>query len=165
MIEKPLPEAASRSRGLHVPASSGTHTWLSGDAYTIKIDSEASGGSLTVLEASVPPGAGPPLHRHADADEAFYLLAGELEVTVDGATHHAGPGDFVFVPRETPHRFRNPGLHTARQLLLFTPSGVEGFFVEAGQRPTPGLPPPLPQDEDSEAVARIGERYHLFQAE
>ncbi|MFD4694484.1 cupin domain-containing protein [Streptomyces sp. NPDC058463] len=148
-----------------MPAGEGPAVWLSGDVYTVKLKHEESGGSLTLLEASVPPGGGPPLHIHADADEAFYLLSGELDITTRESTYHVRPGDFVFVPKGTAHRFRNNGLHPARQLLLFTPSGVDRFFLEAGRKAEPGTPPPPPEDEDLEYVAGVGERYHLLQAE
>ncbi|HZF92284.1 cupin domain-containing protein [Streptomyces sp.] len=149
---------------LHIPAGEGRSVWLSGDVYTVKLTHEESGGSLTFLEASVPPGGGPPLHIHADADEAFYLLSGELDITARGRTYAVRPGDFVFIPKGTPHRFRNNGIHTARQLLLFSPSGVDRFFLEAGSPPVPGTPPPPPETEDLPRVVAIGERHHLFQA-
>lgn len=149
---------------IHVPAGEGPSVWLSGDVYTVKLRHEESGGALTLMEASVPPGGGPPLHIHADADEAFYLLSGELEITAKGRTYRVLPGDFVFIPKGTAHRFRNNGVHTARQLLLFTPSGVDRFFLEAGRAAVPGTPPPPPEDEDLAYVAEVGERHHLFQA-
>lgn len=149
---------------MHIPAGEGTSVWLSGDVYTVKLRKAETGGSLTLLEASVPAGAGPPLHWHADADEAFYLLAGELEITAGDQHYTARPGDFVFIPRRTPHQFRNAGAHTARQLLLFTPAGVEDFFLEAGQPAIPGTPPPPPEAEDARLVAEIGDRHHLHQA-
>ncbi|MBW3361772.1 cupin domain-containing protein [Streptomyces microflavus] len=156
---------SSEPQIIHVPAGEGPSVWLSGDVYTVKLGHEESGGSLTLLEASVPPGGGPPLHIHADADEAFYLLSGELDITTRDTTYHVGPGDFVFVPKGTAHRFRNNGLHPARQLLLFTPSGVDRFFLEAGRKAEAGSPPPPPEQEDLDFVARVGERHHLFQAD
>ncbi|MFE0106552.1 cupin domain-containing protein [Streptomyces sp. NPDC059009] len=160
-----MSDHATPRKVIHVRAGEGPSTWLSGDAYTVKLRHEESGGSLTFMEASVPPGGGPPLHVHADADEAFYLLAGELEITADGETHQVGVGDFVFVPKGTAHKFRNPGVHTARQLLLFTPSGVDRFFLEAGKQAVPGTPPPAPELEDLAYVSAVGERYQLFQAD
>nr|WP_237539854.1 cupin domain-containing protein [Streptomyces sp. SID4917] len=153
-----------RREVIHVPAGEGPSVWLSGDVYTVKLSHEESDGVLTLMEASVPPGGGPPLHIHADADEAFYLLSGELEISAHGRAYAVRPGDFVFIPRGTAHRFRNNGVHTARQLLLFSPSGVDRFFLEAGQEAEPGTPPPPPEAEDLAQVASIGERYHLFQA-
>ncbi|WP_372350838.1 cupin domain-containing protein [Streptomyces sp. KL116D] len=50
----------------------------------------------------------------------------------------AGPGDFVFIPRGTRHRFKNVGDADARMLFLFTPGGHEKFFVENGDVPEAG---------------------------
>jgi len=55
---------------------------------------------------------------------------------------HAGPGSFVFLPRDVPHTFVVEGDVPARMLTLLTPGGGEGVFIEAG-RPAEGdgLPP------------------------
>lgn len=149
---------------IHIPAGDGPTVWLSGDVYTVKLGKQESGNMLTLLEATVPPGAGPPVHVHADADEALYLLHGELEIFADDQLYTVSSGDFVFIKRGTRHRFRNIGTHVAHQLLLFTPAGIEGFFLEAGQRAEAGTALPTPDPEDNVRVAAIGERYHLFQA-
>jgi quercetin dioxygenase-like cupin family protein len=49
------------------------------------------------------------LHRHADHADAFYVLAGEAEFTVDGEVVRAGPGTFVAAPVGTEHGFRVVG--------------------------------------------------------
>ena len=50
-------------------------------------------------------GAAPHLHRrHVDS---FYVLDGELEVTLDGERVAAGPGTLVAAPPGTVHAFRN----------------------------------------------------------
>ena len=149
---------------VHVAQADGHTVWLSGDIYTIKLSAEESGGSLSVIEGSVPPGAGPPVHMHADADEAFYLLGGELMIFAGESEYSARAGDLVFIPRGTYHRFHNTGLHPARQLLLYTPAGAEDFFREAGRPAEPGMQPPAPDHLDNLRAAGIGERYRLFQA-
>ena len=93
-----MTDIRSRVDPVHVGAGEGETLWLNGDVYAVKLDRERSGGSLTVLEADVPPGGGPPLHNHLHEDEAFYVLAGELEIRAGGRTYTAGVGDFVFVP-------------------------------------------------------------------
>src|SRR4051812_27562615 len=96
-----------------------------GGPLTFKVRGEQTGGALTALENVIPPGQGPPLHAHADEDEAWYVLAGELEFRLDEDLHRAPTGSFVFVPRGTPHCFVNVGEEPARVLVLFTPSGME----------------------------------------
>jgi quercetin dioxygenase-like cupin family protein len=60
------------------------HVGLAGDAYTILLTGQDTAGRYGLIDMHVPPGGGPPPHRH-DFEEAFTLLDGEL--------------DFVFVER------------------------------------------------------------------
>ena len=83
-------------------------------------------------------GAGPVAHAHGSEDEAFYLLSGEFEFLNGDETFVAGPGDFIFIPRGNRHRFKNVGEHPARMLVLFTPGGHEGTFIEIGDEPREG---------------------------
>jgi quercetin dioxygenase-like cupin family protein len=118
------------------------------DTYTFKATGDSTGGVLTLMEASIPPGSGPPPHVHANEDETFYLLAGVLEISAGEETFAARAGDFVFLPRGTPHTFTNPGVDAARALILCTPAGLERFFYEIGSPAHPGeQAPPLSADQ------------------
>jgi len=44
--------------------------------------------------------------------------------------HHVPPGDCVHVPREAVHCFKNTGGGHAKNLVPFTPAGMEKFFEE-----------------------------------
>jgi len=105
-----------------------------GDAgtVTLKAVGAETGGRLSAYEFATPPRtAGPPLHLHRGWDEAFYVLEGEMTFLVDGQTFAAPAGSFVFVPRGVLHTFWNEGAAPARQLTVFTPAGIEGYFEEA----------------------------------
>ncbi|GAA3189404.1 MULTISPECIES: quercetin 2,3-dioxygenase [Streptomyces] len=147
-----------------VKAGQGPTVWLNGDVYTVKVGAEGTQGDLALLEATVPPGGGPPLHNHTHEDEAFYLLSGELDMYADDAAYEVRSGDFVFVPRGIYHRFRNTGLHPARLLAMFTPGGFERLFLEAGREARPGEPVPPFDPADNPRAKEIGERYGSFQA-
>jgi mannose-6-phosphate isomerase-like protein (cupin superfamily) len=97
-----------------VHAGEGRSIWVVGDTYTFKATAESTGGMLALMEASIPPGSGPPPHVHTNEDEAFYLLAGVLDISAGEETFAARAGDFVFLPRGTPHCFTNPGVDAAR---------------------------------------------------
>jgi mannose-6-phosphate isomerase-like protein (cupin superfamily) len=131
----------STSRAVHVPAGEGPTTWFAGDTYTIKASRESTNGSLGLVEATVPPGGGPVAHIHTRADEAFYVLSGQLEILDGARTFIVSTGDFVFIPRGTRHRFKNTNVHGAKMLFMFTPGGDEGVF-RYGDQPQPGHPPP-----------------------
>jgi quercetin dioxygenase-like cupin family protein len=144
------PADSQKQGALFVPAGAGLTKWASGDVYTMKATAETTHGSLGFVEASVPPGGGPRAHQHDDADEAFYLISGELEFLDGDRIFTAHSGDFVFVPRGIHHRFTNKGLHTAKLLFLFTPGGVETALARGGDDPEPGVAPP-PWDEERHA--------------
>jgi quercetin dioxygenase-like cupin family protein len=143
----------------HVRAGEGHAIWMAGDTYTLKATAESTGGLLALLEASIPPGCGPPLHTHAGEDEAFYMLAGMLELSAGADTILACAGDFVFMPRDTPHRFKNTGVDVARALILFAPAGFERFFEQAGAAARAGEQAPAPDDEQLARVVEIAFRH------
>jgi quercetin dioxygenase-like cupin family protein len=142
-----------------VRSGEGSSVWLVGDTYTFKATSETTGGAFALIEASVPPGGGPPPHVHTREDEAFYLLDGVLEVTAGEETTLVRAGDFVFLPRGTVHWFRNPGVDAARALILATPAGFERFFAEAGVPARPGEQAPQFGPDQFERVAELSAKY------
>ncbi|WP_313949557.1 cupin domain-containing protein [Frankia sp. AvcI1] len=125
----------------------------------MKASRDSTGGSLSFLEASIPPGSGPPPHIHTLEDEAFYILSGSLEFRSGGQSRQVGTGDFIHVPRGVGHSFRNNGVHAVRMVFLYTPGGFENFFVEAGEPAEPGRPIPRWGPEDYPRAVEIATRY------
>src|SRR4051794_13862269 len=89
---------------------------------------EETNGSLLVAGVGVPPGDGPPLHRHTREDETIYVLEGDLRIKLGDQLSDAPPGSFVFIPRGVAHTFQNVGKQPGRMLLTFAPAGMESFF-------------------------------------
>ena len=144
---------------VHVCAGEGPAQWMVGDTYTVKASAASTGGALGLVEASIPPGSGPPPHRHTREDEALYLLAGSLEIRADQDIVHATAGDFVFLPRGTAHSFRNMGVDAARALIIITPAGFEGFFADGGAPAQPAAPAPPPGPAELARVLAAAPRY------
>jgi quercetin dioxygenase-like cupin family protein len=99
-----------------------------GGPLTFKARGAQTNGTLTLFENVIAPGDGPPFHTHADEDESWYVLEGELRFRLGDDVASVAAGSFVFVPRGTPHCFQNVGALPARIIVLFTPSGMERFF-------------------------------------
>src|SRR6266568_4220691 len=59
------------------------HIGLVGDTYTITVTGEQTAGRFCVIDMHIPPGGGPPPHRH-DFEETFIVLEGEIEATFRG---------------------------------------------------------------------------------
>jgi quercetin dioxygenase-like cupin family protein len=104
---------------------------------------ETTNGAFGLMEHwTIPPGFASPYHLHHLEDEAFYVLEGEMAFVCDGKWSNAGPGGYVFGPREIPHGFKAIGNIPARMLLLCAPAGFEHFVLEMGEDLTSPLSPP-----------------------
>jgi quercetin dioxygenase-like cupin family protein len=131
------------------------HVGLVGDTYTILVSGHETAGRYTLIDMHVPPGGGPPPHRH-DFEEMFTILEGEIELTFRGVTAVAKAGETVNVPANAPHVFRNAAERPARLLCLCSPAGQEEFFIEVGvpvARRTES-PPPLDDAATAGFVAK-----------
>ena len=95
-----------------------------------------TGGAYCLLEVGLAPGMMVPRHTHTREDEAYYVLSGELEVVVGDEVFILRAGDTLMAPRDIPHRLRNSGNAENHYIIMFSPSGFEGF-LEATTVPAP----------------------------
>ena len=128
-----------------------THLGLVGDTYTILLTGDQTAGRYTLIDMHVPPGGGPPPHRH-DFEEMFTVLDGEVELTFRGERMVARAGETVNVPANAPHAFTNASGQPARLLCLCSPSGQEQFFLEVGQPVATRTEPPPELDQAAQAA-------------
>ena len=145
-----MPAGTTDQSPLHRPAGTGATYLGPGDIYRFLVTGAESGGAYFAMEATVPPGGGPPPHIHRYEDETFYVLEGECRLLLADEWVAAGAGDFVNVPRGTVHRFQNQGTETMRMIVTFTPAGIERFFEETLQQT---LEPIADIPDNLEAVA------------
>lgn len=131
------------------------HLGLVGDTYTILVSGSDTRGVYTLIDMHVPPGGGPPPHRH-DFEEMFTVLAGQVEVTFRGDTVTARAGETINVPANSPHAFRNAGDAPARLLCLCAPAGQDEFFALVGQpvATRTEAPPPLDAAAQQALIAK-----------
>ena len=107
--------------------------WMPGGVRTeVHLDGERTGGAFCLMVDRPPPGWSLPPHRHANESETIHVVEGEFEMDVEGAVTRLGPGDTIHVPRGAVHSGGNVGRRTGRRVVLFSPAGVEGFFLETG---------------------------------
>ena len=117
---------------------------VAGDRVVILLDGEDTRQQYVVMEATVPPGAGPPPHLHQKEDETFLVLSGEITFFLDGKPCVLKQGEFIFAPRGVPHYFKNTGLADAVLLETASPAGIERFFEVAGHPLAARTDRPLP---------------------
>ncbi len=127
------------------------HIGLVGDTYTILVTGEDTAGKYTLIDMHVPPGGGPPPHRH-DFEEMFTVLDGEVQVTIRSETLVARAGETINVPANAPHSFTNAAATPSRLLCMCSPSGQEEFFVLVGQPVATRTEPPPPLDAGAQAA-------------
>jgi quercetin dioxygenase-like cupin family protein len=147
-------ETHKQSPAILGPAQGATLAVM-GSNYRILVSGKDTAGTYATIDMLVPPGGGPGPHAHADIEETFFVVAGEVEVKSEAGTYQATAGSFIRIPKGgVVHGFKNKSAQPARLLCTVVPAGLEEFFQEIGQPVSPGefLPPPV---MDPEAVKRI----------
>jgi quercetin dioxygenase-like cupin family protein len=129
------------------------HLGLVGDTYTILLRGEDTAGRYCLIDMHIPPGGGPPPHRH-DFEETFVVLEGELEATFRGVKQIVRGGETIHIPANAPHQFRNVSGKPARTLCICAPAGQEKFFQEVGVPVATRMTSAPALDEAAEAAFR-----------
>jgi len=112
------------------------HISLAGDTYTILLKGDDTAGRYTLIDMHVPPGGGPPPHRH-DFEEMFTVLDGEVEVTFRGETTTAAAGTTVNVPANAPPQLRKPFARSGSP-ALYVYAARAGGALHGGRGPRSG---------------------------
>ncbi len=78
-----------------------------------------------VHHAFIPPGQlhAPEGHLHPDAEEVFYVIAGQGEFQLGDERHVVGPGDCVYLPPNVYHALRNTGAEPLEFVDFCVPVG------------------------------------------
>ena len=93
-------------------------------------------------------GGGPPPHFHP-WDEAFYVIDGQVEVTVEGKSTTVSSGGYVHIPGGAIHAYKNISA-TAKMIgVVSDPRGGQ-FFAAMDQLKVP---------EDLSRIVEVAERY------
>jgi len=128
------------------------HIGLVGDTYTVVLSGKDTNGRYCLIDMNIPPGGGPPPHRH-DFEESFTLLVGEIEATFRGEKSTVRAGETVSIPANAPHSFTNASKDIVRLLCLCAPAGQEEFFAQVGVPVATRTTPPPKLDKDAQAAA------------
>ena len=122
----------------------------------IKATGADTGGQMTIVDVTEPPGAQAPLHVHHREDEGFWILEGSATFEVGDATIEASAGAYLFGPRDIPHRY-TVGEDGCRMLMICTPGGNFENIVREMSEPAQSrtLPPASDEEPDFERVAAV----------
>jgi mannose-6-phosphate isomerase-like protein (cupin superfamily) len=97
----------------------------------VKLSKTETGNVFSLVEVRTPSGASIPHDAHHFEDKTFYVLDGYYVFRIGDESVELGAGDLAFVPRGTPHSYRNPDPVRARMLVLSTPGGIHQRLLEA----------------------------------
>ncbi|HEY2716766.1 MAG TPA: cupin domain-containing protein [Solirubrobacterales bacterium] len=132
----------------------GRVVWMPGEVRTeVHLTGQESGGTICMLVDQPPAGWSLPPHRHRNESETIHVLEGEFELEVEGRRSRLGPGQTAHIPAGVVHAGANVGPGTGRRIVVFSPAGIEGFFLEVGSV-SPGEEAPLAAS--AAAAARHG---------
>ena len=122
-------------RSVIIMPGEGESISMGGGTITLKITSDLTKDQLGLYEIRLEPGVvGAQLHYHRFMDEVFIVSKGSMTIQLHEKEIAAQEGAVVYVPRYTPHGFRNDSDEEAVITLLFNPGqSREGFFRGLGE--------------------------------
>jgi quercetin dioxygenase-like cupin family protein len=128
-----------------------------GSAMVFKAMATHTNGAFSFMERTLPPrGESPSKHTHA-GHEAFYVLDGKIEFTLENEKIITEPGTFILVPPGSPHAFANTSGVPARLLILHAPA-MDAYFRELEELWANGRP-------SSDEVTSLMKRHYMKRAQ
>jgi mannose-6-phosphate isomerase-like protein (cupin superfamily) len=147
-----------RSAVTRLPGEGEKITGYFGRSFTIKAHAPETKGAYSLTEFTIPPGAPRSDHHVHEADEAWYVVEGELTVWIGGESFTASPGSFVLAPGGVPHSTANTGSTPAKYLVFFSPPGLEQYLVERARLVEAARPGSVSQGALDALVGKYGIR-------
>lgn len=125
---------------------------------TFKVTGEETHGHFGIFEFALEPESGSSnVHIHKRMVEIFYVLEGEVELTLGQRRITASPGTCMTVPENTPHGFGNPGSKRSKLLIMFCPDrSREKYFEGLAELTKDGR---QPSREELQAWAKNFDQY------
>ena len=113
------------------PPGGGTSYNWENDHIFVKVSASETGSAYTVVEDNLKSTFSLGLHLHRYHAETFYILEGSVDFHVDGEWMSAEAGACLHIPPGVPHAAKtSDGVENARMLMIFQPSGFDGFLAE-----------------------------------
>ena len=122
--------------GYMLPSREGHAIAAIGLGITMKTDGKSTHDAYSLFEYTNPPLTdGPPPHLHTREDESFICLAGRHDVHLGGEDFTLEPGDYLYLPRDIIHAFRNPYADESRVISVVSPAGLERYYQALADMP------------------------------
>ena len=109
----------------------------------VQVRARLAGTRLNIVDVTVPPGSGTPLHSHAST-EIYRILSGRLQISFQRGEKvsevEAMAGDVVTMPAHAAHAYRNASAEPAH-FMAIVDDHMLAFFDEAAALQAPAGPP------------------------
>ena len=140
----------------YVPPGGGPNYDWSADHTFVKVSAADTGGQYTLMEDNLKANFALGLHMHRYHAETFYILEGSVDFYVDGDWMTAPAGTCLHIPPGIEHACEmSAGGTDARMLMIYQPSGFDGYLAELGQM--------TDQDfEDTAKMAALNDKYDII---
>ena len=152
------PAAATPPGARRTAAGEGDAYWFFDSLMVVRANQP---GQPVIIEATVAPGGGAPLHVHTDLDDSFYLVSGRLAMRCGDQAFTVSPGGYVALPHGVPHTFRVVGDEPAVMLQVHTDDSFLRFIEAVGQpaasRTLPAGLPDTDLDTAFQVAAQTGQ--------
>jgi quercetin dioxygenase-like cupin family protein len=106
------------------------HSWPGFDVRTL-LHGEESSGRFSFHSIVLAPNATLPAHSHAVGDTYWFVLKGQVEVTIGSATRTLVPRAFAFAPELTTQAIVNRSAAPAEVIVGYSPAGADRAFAAA----------------------------------
>lgn len=107
--------------------------WMPGGVRTeIQVDRVDTQGAFCLIVDHPPAGWSLPPHCHRGVAETIHVVQGEFEVQLGGRSFRLEAGQTIHVPADLVHASANVGETLGQRVLIFSPGGMEEFFLEVG---------------------------------
>jgi quercetin dioxygenase-like cupin family protein len=151
MTQKPFLSTAKPNNSRAIP----------GALFHFLATGEQTNNEFALLFIEVHKGNEPPPHIHKNEDENYYILEGQIRFWVGDDVFDAKAGDFIYLPKNIPHRFELQS-ETVKELMWLTPAGLEKWFWDnsapaAGMEPLPLMKEPPPAEMITHFVQSLSE--------
>ncbi len=137
------------SKALVFRPGEGKRVQARGSEMFFKATAANTGGAMSLMERELPPkGArNTPAHVHVGMMEAFYILEGCVDFSVDDEVISCGPREFLLVPGGVGHAHWNSADEAARLLIIHAPA-LDNYFVALQELWSETEPPTVEQERE-----------------
>jgi mannose-6-phosphate isomerase-like protein (cupin superfamily) len=106
------------------------NSFLGFDVRTL-LRGEESGGRHAVHSIILAPSAEIPAHGHETGEAIWFLMRGEIDITIGALTRTLKAPAFAYAPAQTTQAIANRSVVSAELYVVHSPAGVERAFAAA----------------------------------